>query len=118
MKTEIKCVYKCGSCSEVHDDEEEARECCMPEIIELYECPICKDRHHEEEDAVACCGIELDGVMCPGCMRDYGAGQIDQVAVKVAGHCRTCNPMFTVDQQLAIEDMHWQVHGKAERVFA
>lgn len=103
-KSEIKTLYRCGSCRDVHEDEDEARECCAPSISEVYACPVCGEIHEEESEAGECCGFET--VQCPNCRRDYGAGHINHSAVKIAGHCNTCNPFFSVDQQLAIEDLH------------
>lgn len=70
-KPEIKTLYRCGQCREVHDDEDGARECCIPEIIEVYACPICGVIHDEEEDAGKCCGFDI--ARCPSCHREYGA---------------------------------------------
>lgn len=41
-------IWKCGECGEIHDDEDGARECCMPDIYELWQCPECKKVHDEE----------------------------------------------------------------------
>lgn len=40
-------LWKCGECGDVHEDEDEARECCMPRIWELWQCPECKKVHDE-----------------------------------------------------------------------
>lgn len=106
----IETLYRCGECREVHDCEDDARECCAPEIIEVYACPICGTIHDEESAAGECCGFDV--TQCPGCRREYGSGHISYSAISIASHCSTCNPFFTVDQQLAIEDMHWQTTGE------
>lgn len=100
--------WKCGQCGEIHDDEDEARECCMPAIHELYGCPICDANHEDEEDALKCCGDASVLTRCPCCARDYAGSEINHFAVTVAGHCNTCNPFFTVDQQMIIEELHFQ----------
>ncbi|WP_267904545.1 hypothetical protein [Pseudomonas xionganensis] len=41
---------------------------------------------------------------------------MQQAAISVAGHCTTCNPIYTIDQQLAIEDLHQLVTGQPERL--
>lgn len=107
---EIKTLYRCNECREVHDDEDGARECCMPSISEVYACPVCGEIHSEEADAGECCGFDV--AHCPSCHRDYGSGHINYSAIAIAGHCTTCNPFFTVDQQLVIEDLHWQATGE------
>lgn len=102
----IKARWRCGECNDVHDDEDGARECCMPTIHEIYTCPVCNKDHDDEDIANECCGFDV--TRCPCCARDYGTGHINHFAVSVAGHCNTCNPFFTVEQQMAIEDMHVQ----------
>ncbi|MNJ47592.1 hypothetical protein D3C77_427520 [compost metagenome] len=115
MEIQIRTLYKCCRCSEVHDDEDGALECCQPEITELYECPVCKGIHDEEDAARTCC--EIDSVKCPSCARDYTSISLSFQAVKIAGHCTTCNPMFTIDQQLAIQDLHYHETGRREHLF-
>lgn len=88
VKIQIKAVYKCGSCGEIHDDE---------------------------DDAVNCCGI--DAVQCPSCRRDHPSITLSFQAIKIAGHCTTCNPMFTIDQQQAIQDLHYHETGRREHLF-
>lgn len=40
MLNKNKCLkYQCDNCSENHDDYDDARECCKPEIHEVYVCP-------------------------------------------------------------------------------
>lgn len=103
MNDRVDCIYKCGCCGELHDDEDDARECCKPEVIELYRCTECKAVHEGELSAQSCCE---ERVRCPCCARDYGETTMDAFAVKVANHCRTCNPFFSLDQQLEIERQH------------
>ena len=38
-------------------------------------------------------------------------------AIKIAGHCTSCNPMFTIDQQQAIQDLHYHETGRREHLF-
>ncbi|MGI9573868.1 hypothetical protein ACRYJU_07250 [Alloalcanivorax xenomutans] len=102
----VDLVFKCGECGSIHFDEDSARECCMPEILEMYQCPICQAVHDEEEDAEQCCGVET--ARCPACFRTYGRSSIDVFAIKVAGHCRTCNPAYSYDDQFRIEQLHFQ----------
>ena len=102
-------LWKCGECSEVHDDEDEAMECCRPAIHELFGCPVCKSNHDDESAALKCCG-SADGMLtrCPCCARDYAESELNHFAVTVAGHCNTCNPFFSIDQQLLIQDLHFE----------
>ncbi|WP_416363197.1 hypothetical protein [Pseudomonas sp. NFX183] len=114
MKLEIKELYRCGECREIHDDEDEARECCMPAVYTLYVCPVCAENHDQAEDAMSCCNA--DGISCPQCRRDYPSISIDYQAIKIAGHCNACNPLFTIEQQLAVQDLHYQYTGKREHL--
>jgi hypothetical protein len=114
MDLKIKALYQCGACREIHDDEDEAMDCCRPDIIELYECPVCKANHNDEDKALTCCGV--DAIKCPSCYRDYASVSLSHQAIRIAGHCTTCNPMFTIDQQLAIQDLHYQQTGKREHL--
>ncbi len=102
-KPKAKLLWQCSSCNEMHNDEDDARECCMPEIYEHYGCPGCGKVHEEEHEAVSCCE-ELK--RCPCCARDYGSGHIQAFAVRVAGHCNSCNPFYSLDHTLLIEDQY------------
>lgn len=117
MRKEVKLMYECCSCGELHDHEDEALDCCAPEISERWICPECGKAHDTESAAENCCPGG-DAVTCPSCMRDHGSGSLGYAAVTISGHCDTCNPFFTVEQQLAIEDLHWQATGKTERLNA
>lgn len=114
MNIKIKELYRCGECREIHDDEDGARECCMPEVHTLYVCPVCTENHDDADEALTCCNVE--GIRCPSCYRDYSSVSLHYSAIKVAGHCNTCNPLFTVEQQLAIQDMHYQHTGNREHL--
>jgi hypothetical protein len=114
-KLEAKPLWKCGHCEEIHDDEDDAQDCCRPEVRELWGCPECEKVHGEESLAVSCCA-EL--TRCPSCHREYGQGHINHHAITLSGHCNTCSPFFTPDQQIAIEDMHWQYTGISVRLNA
>lgn len=114
MDIQIKELYRCGQCREVHDDEDGARECCMPDVMTIYVCPVCEERHDEHEDALKCCGI--DAIKCPSCYRDHSSVSLGYQAIQISGHCSTCNPLFTIDQQLAIQDLHYQRTGKREHL--
>lgn len=109
MNIKVKELYRCGECKDIHEDEDGARECCMPEVHTIYVCPVCAEHHDDDDKALTCCNVE--GIRCPSCYRDYSSISLHYSAIKVAGHCNTCNPLFTVDQQLAIQDMHYQHTG-------
>ena len=114
MKLEIKEPYRCGQCREIHDDEDGALECCQPAVITIYLCPICEEKHDEYESAAKCCGV--DSIKCPSCYRDHSSVSLDYQAITISGHCCTCNPIFTVEQQFAIQDMHYQHTGKRQHL--
>lgn len=50
--------WRCHDCGELHDDEDEARECCPPE--EVYLCPSCDEQYRHEIEARACCPVDPD----------------------------------------------------------
>lgn len=49
-------AWRCNECGTVHNDEEEAYDCCRPTISEGYLCPICKKFHLSDEEAIECHG--------------------------------------------------------------
>ena len=98
-------MWQCSGCNELHEDEDDAENCCRPEVYEVWRCDSCGKRHDEELEAENCCA-EHDLTRCPRCARDYSAGEINAAAVRIAGHCNTCNPFFSVDQQIHIENLH------------
>ncbi|HCP04635.1 MAG TPA: hypothetical protein DIT61_14180 [Pseudomonas sp.] len=102
---ECKTRYQCSQCDEIHEDEDDARECCQPEVWEVYECGECGKLHGSSEVAAKSCCEQL--VKCPACSRDYGQHNIASHSIEVAGHCPACNPLFTVDEQFKIEDLHY-----------
>lgn len=108
-------AYQCSACSEVHESEYQAERCCIPDVFEVWLCDICGSPHEKEDDAENCCADRnLDGriVTCPGCFRDYDSA-MHTIEIQVAGHCSTCNPHFTHDEQFQITDLleeHEQEH--------
>ncbi len=109
--TGYKKLWQCGSCDEIHDFEYLAEDCCQPEINEVYGCMECGSHHNSKNEAIACC--ESAGERCPNCSRDYKCRDINSKAIQIAGHCTVCNPLFTLDHRLAIEDMHYLKTGRA-----
>jgi hypothetical protein len=47
--------YRCDSCLDVHDDSDDALNCCKPSITEFYKCPFCHEEHDGHVDAINCC---------------------------------------------------------------
>ena len=47
--------WECGNCETTHDDEQEARLCCMPAVKIVYVCETCEESHQKEQQAEACC---------------------------------------------------------------
>ncbi|MBA3034843.1 MAG: hypothetical protein KKF85_03535 [Gammaproteobacteria bacterium] len=54
------CAWQCDECLTVHDDEDEAYECCRPQVIEGHLCPICDGFHQLKQDAIDCCDFNPD----------------------------------------------------------
>ena len=50
--------WKCSACDELHDNEDDARECCPPSINEVYVCPVCGSDFPFYPDALMCCDCE------------------------------------------------------------
>lgn len=105
MSEKIKELWKCGECEEIHSWEDEARDCCAPEIIELYGCVECDEVHDSENEAIDCCSQAA--VQCPECLRDHASSTINATSVSVVGHCSFCNPLYSSEQVFRIEDVHF-----------
>jgi hypothetical protein len=55
-----KIGWECGRCGDVHDWEDDAQECCQPEVKEVYLCAECEEVHKTELEADNCCLPEDD----------------------------------------------------------
>lgn len=99
--------YDCGQCGERHDREDGAIECCMPEVDTVYICPICETEHSRMKAAEQCIlgHADLEGAdseYCPNCLRPAELAKF-KVEISVAGHCSTCNPIYSPEQNLQIK---------------
>lgn len=74
----IKVKYRCSECGDIHDFEEDAAECCPPDVFEVYICPTCDEAHDDEDEARECCASEAAGA----------DGGIDYHALEQAGQQR------------------------------
>ena len=72
----LKSVFKCGECGEIHDEENEAVECCQPNISEGFLCPVCQEFFFDEESALACHEVDEDFVPPPTAAELEAAGQM------------------------------------------
>jgi len=106
---DVEEVYLCGDCGEDYEDIMEARTCCAPTPETAYVCGHCDKQHPAEDDALACCDQRT---LCPACFRSHGINSLDSLAIKIGGHCRTCNPHFDYDTQAQIEELHFQSRGE------
>lgn len=102
---ESKKVYVCSRCDESHNYEFEAEECCQPAIWEMWACSECDETYDTEAEADRC--HEASAASCPVCARGYGASDIAFQAIKLAGHCSTCSPMYTIEEKILIEETHF-----------
>ncbi|WP_145930670.1 hypothetical protein [Acidihalobacter prosperus] len=50
--------FQCGDCGALYEVEDEARECCAPEIHECWLCPVCSKDHYDMDDAIGCCSFD------------------------------------------------------------
>ncbi len=107
MSKGVVIKYDCGQCGERHDHEDGAIECCQPEIDTVYICPICEKEHGSMKVAEQCvlAHADLEGAdceHCPSCMRPAETAQL-RIEIAVAGHCSTCNPIYSAEQNLQIK---------------
>lgn len=58
--------FRCGDCRQLHDDEDDARECCQPDVYAVLVCAACKKEfdEHKEKDAAACHPINTPASKC------------------------------------------------------
>ncbi|MGP3789451.1 hypothetical protein [Pseudomonas sp. B392_1p] len=99
--------YECDRCGEHHDHESEAEDCCRPDVHTVYICPVCEQDHETRAEAESCIvgHGDLPGDLpehCPSCLRDADTAQL-RVEIAVAGHCSTCNPIYTPEENLVIK---------------
>lgn len=53
-------MYRCTECDELHDDEDDAADCCAPDV-DLHDeeapsrCPVCAAKYSSPHEAVDCC---------------------------------------------------------------
>jgi hypothetical protein len=64
MEVKLAPKWRCGKYRLVHDDEEDARDCCIPDT-EGHACPHCGAFVQHEEEALVCCGYDRDGLPPP-----------------------------------------------------
>lgn len=101
--------WACGRCGDVYIHEDDAEECCEEDAM---------------EDLAAGRG-DIETETCPICFREYQCCDLNSIghdlnlyAIRVAGHCQTCNPHYSYDEQQAIEKMAWEESGTAMRLNA
>ncbi len=71
--------WECGKCYEVHDNYDDAVECCQPRVREVYLCPVCAEVHRDEVWAIECCNsneLPEDYVIPPTRQELDDAGQM------------------------------------------
>lgn len=77
MKVSLNPKYKCCKCGDVHNDADDAEDCCRPLIIEVWACPLCREEHSDEREALSCCDYDPDGPLPPPTAAELEAmGQI------------------------------------------
>jgi hypothetical protein len=48
MNEKLLSKYQCGNCSSLHDDEDEASDCCTPRVQEVFVCAGCERKFFSE----------------------------------------------------------------------
>jgi len=101
--------WQCEECGSIFLDEVDAEECCIDDL----------------EDAESHEGDEIYTESCPVCFREYRASDNPKIghdmnvyAIRVAGHCQTCTPHYSYEEQQAIEKMAWDESGIPMRLNA
>ena len=61
----LKSKWKCCECGELHEHEDDALDCCPPEVREVYVCPICTKDHNQQIMAFDCCDFDPDVDVLP-----------------------------------------------------
>lgn len=56
--SEIEEKWVCGECAQLHDDEDEAIECCRPCVTHIFICPECGEHCDTEDKARECCATD------------------------------------------------------------
>jgi len=51
---EFKPQWRCDECNELHEYEDEAADCCPPNISKVYLCPVCAEAYAREAQAREC----------------------------------------------------------------
>lgn len=63
MSIVIQTKWECQNCYDLHDSEDEAIECCPPEVQEVFICPKCGETNRTEDEAIECCKTDPAEVM-------------------------------------------------------
>lgn len=78
---EIVDAYECPECSQLHESEDAARDCCPLPSVTAYACPKCGELHRRKQKAIDCCAEEdapetdnLTRFACPVCGDIHEAG--------------------------------------------
>ena len=50
--------WRCEECDEIHDEYDDAVECCKPRVTECFLCPVCGSNFISEEIAIGCCNAD------------------------------------------------------------
>jgi len=68
--------WRCNECGTVHEDEDDASDCCQPSITKGYICPTCETFYIEEDEAIACCQVTAEEVIHVTAQELEAAGQV------------------------------------------
>lgn len=83
----VTTAWECDSCSEVHDTEDEALDCCPARATAVYQCVACGERSTAIDDLAHCCeAAETDAPSDVAMTADAWAAQMQ--AVEAAGQLR------------------------------
>ena len=50
--------FKCDRCCEIHDDYDDANDCCRPLVLDVWVCESCAEYHYADQDATECCAAD------------------------------------------------------------
>lgn len=48
-------MYECPDCGELHEEQDDAKDCCPKEIVEMWVCSVCGEQYEDWDSAYSCC---------------------------------------------------------------
>lgn len=71
----VREMWQCSECGELHGYEDDAQECCRPDVKRVFVCTECESDYATEEEASACCA-DAEEPVPPSAEELEAAGQM------------------------------------------